>query len=795
MRFTYLRTRVARHWPHLLLTGTPGGIILATVLFALSAVSALAAPAFSVGVTHINGLPMLGFGDQPVGTTSPPQYITITNTGDTPLDLGARGPFQTGEFGFFGPGSSTFGEVLEIQGTAYFMPGSGWRIEVTYTPNGPGGDVDGVYFFSSRIPDYFYTVHCVGNGVTSNPGNGSGTGNGTGTTPDPAPAARVSPASLDFGEQPLGTTSAPQTVTITNTGTAPLTLSSLISIVALDTSNFAITSDSGGVTMAPGQSRNLSITFTPTAAGSRQASLSFDSNAAGSPHSVSLKGTGRAAPAPPSPPLPISTTVALAGFTITPSSVRGGGYYGIATGTVTLTGPAPAGGAEVKLEPVRSDPLLAQLSSSVTVPAGARSAEFPIYTNAVDSERSYTVRSVYGGVSKEATLQILPAASLKITDVRMISPSELAVSTTRNFGDAVYDVSLSMQIEGERIVVERPLGSTPAQGADPESFVIDLKAKGVDRFTKNTSFTIAASASQGGIAQAKDQRHVVILLPVVLVPGIFAGQGGDGQAQLRGLEASLKAQSAQQLLREAKLGEGYRQEGESSYPTLYTLPYDTTGASLNEGADQLEELVKSIVGATYADKVNIVGYSKGGLVSRRFVLAHPSVVRSLTMVQTPNRGSLHTQAFPPAGVLLGVSNLRPLWPWHRSSPDDPAFSLPAAYGNAELELLNSAPMPAGVEYSIIWSDAFDTPTTITDLPLPAFGYTGGDGIEPAFSQLGLLYDPNHPEPLSTLFDQGRYISAFQGIDLFTLNVPGHHFGYTDNPQVQSATFGLVWGKL
>src|SRR5213076_862677 len=71
-------------------------------------------------------------------------------------------------------------------------------------------------------------------------------------------------------------------------------------------------------------------------------------------------------------------SVSLSSLTLNPTSVIGGVQS--STGTVTLSGPAPAGGARVALSTNNG---AASVPSSVAVPAGATSATFPVNTSAV----------------------------------------------------------------------------------------------------------------------------------------------------------------------------------------------------------------------------------------------------------------------------------------------------------------------------------------------------------------------------------------------------------------------------
>ena len=83
-----------------------------------------------------------------------------------------------------------------------------------------------------------------------------------------------------------GTASAAQTVTLKNTGTGTLTIASFTT-----TGDYAQT-NTCGTSLAPGASCTIKVTFTPTAKGTRTGTLTVTSNAAGSPHKVSLTGNG-----------------------------------------------------------------------------------------------------------------------------------------------------------------------------------------------------------------------------------------------------------------------------------------------------------------------------------------------------------------------------------------------------------------------------------------------------------------------------------------------------------------------
>src|SRR5262249_1109651 len=110
------------------------------------------------------------------------------------------------------------------------------------------------------------------NGGTPNPGN---------------PQATVSPSSLDFGDQDIGTTSNSLSVTLTNTGGSDL----VVSGVSTSPSQFAA-AGLISTTVAPGKQTVYSITFSPAAAQVYSGALNFTTNS-GATTSVPLAGRGR----------------------------------------------------------------------------------------------------------------------------------------------------------------------------------------------------------------------------------------------------------------------------------------------------------------------------------------------------------------------------------------------------------------------------------------------------------------------------------------------------------------------
>jgi hypothetical protein len=100
----------------------------------------------------------------------------------------------------------------------------------------------------------------------------------------------LSPMRVDFGNQPVGTTSAPQIVTLTNHSNGSLSIFQ-VRFMGTGQKDFAQTNTCGS-SVAAGASCTFSITFTPSVAGSRTAILNIGDNGGASPQKIALSGTG-----------------------------------------------------------------------------------------------------------------------------------------------------------------------------------------------------------------------------------------------------------------------------------------------------------------------------------------------------------------------------------------------------------------------------------------------------------------------------------------------------------------------
>ncbi len=115
---------------------------------------------------------------------------------------------------------------------------------------------------------------------------GSGTGQDWATVAYVQDAAKLTPATLTFGSQTVGTTSAAQPITLTNTAETILTIKGVSA-----SGDFRETNNCPGA-LAPMDSCTIEVSFKPTAAGTRSGSLTVSDNWAGSPRVAQLTGSG-----------------------------------------------------------------------------------------------------------------------------------------------------------------------------------------------------------------------------------------------------------------------------------------------------------------------------------------------------------------------------------------------------------------------------------------------------------------------------------------------------------------------
>jgi hypothetical protein len=106
-----------------------------------------------------------------------------------------------------------------------------------------------------------------------------------------APAVGLDPAAVTFPSTAVGTAAGPVTITLTNTGTWPLTPRNTV-LRGPHAADFALLGTVDGAVLGAGEARVLGVAFTPRAEGERTASLEFEANVQAGRHRVTLTGIG-----------------------------------------------------------------------------------------------------------------------------------------------------------------------------------------------------------------------------------------------------------------------------------------------------------------------------------------------------------------------------------------------------------------------------------------------------------------------------------------------------------------------
>src|SRR5260221_5307364 len=203
-------------------------------------------------------------------------------------------------------------------------------------------------------------------------------------TPQPPPRPTLSPLTLNPTSVNGGN---PSTGTVILSGPAP----SGGTVVSLSSSNTSAATVPASMTFAAGPTR--ATVQATTMAGAHSTPVTISASYAGVTQTASLTVT----PQPPPGPT-------LASLTLNPTSVTSGSP---STGAVTLSAPAPSGGAVISLS--SSNTAVATVPASVTVPAGATSAIFTVTTSTVATSAAINVSASYAGVTQTASLTVASA--------------------------------------------------------------------------------------------------------------------------------------------------------------------------------------------------------------------------------------------------------------------------------------------------------------------------------------------------------------------------------------------------
>ena len=206
----------------------------------------------NTGVVSFSPTTPLSFRAQLVGTTSTSQSVTLTNTATTTLTISSI--TQTSkQFNM----TTTCGSSVP--------PGGNCSFTVSFQPQSKGGQ-SGIISIRDSASTKPQVIELTGVGTV----------------------VSVSPSTLNFGSQKVGTKSKPKAVIVTNTGSTALNFTS---IQISDNFEFTQTNNCG-TQIAAGASCKIAVTFAPFQTGTESGHLTITDDGGGSPQIVLLTGTG-----------------------------------------------------------------------------------------------------------------------------------------------------------------------------------------------------------------------------------------------------------------------------------------------------------------------------------------------------------------------------------------------------------------------------------------------------------------------------------------------------------------------
>jgi hypothetical protein len=339
----------------------------------------------------------LSFGTIGTGTTSSKQVV-VTNTGNAAVSISKISTTASGV------------TLTGMSAPSTLNPSQSVTLSAVFSPSASGSTSGAITIVSN-----------AGNSPLSIPVTGTAA----------APGLSISPASFNFGSIVDGQTKS-QAITITNTGTAALTIADL----AVSGAAFSVSGLATPATVAAGGTATFNVLFAPTTAGSQSGTVSISSNAPNSPNVLALSGGGTAA----------SVTMSSNPSSLTFSGVSAGSS---SSKSVTITN---SGNTSLTISQVTvnaKDFTASGMSFPVTLAAG-QNASMKVTFSPSASENitgNITVASTQGasavipvsGTGLQAGLTITPA-SASFGNVTVGSPSSQTIQLL-NSGTGTLTVS------------------------------------------------------------------------------------------------------------------------------------------------------------------------------------------------------------------------------------------------------------------------------------------------------------------------------------------------------------------
>lgn len=342
-------------------------------------------------------LSAIGFGEQPVDTTSANRTVVVTNDGGVPLNLSGVSLSGSDDDAFeaFGPGETTL------------VPGETVQVPVRVTPSDAGSTSATLAINATNDPNSAETVSLTADA----------------TAPELNVTGELN-ASGDFGNVSVGSASQ-RSLTVENTGNATLELDEPVTGGA-----FSVVSGDDAVRLAPGGTQTYVVAFAPVSASDFTGSLSIETNADSDVEDISLSGDGVTANASLSQSAVDFGRVSVGDEQTSELTIRNFGGEALQVTSVSIVGADPAAFSVSGLQPTTIGASGGNQSFNVTTSpsvTGSVSAQLEIRTN------DTTVTASLGTTGTEPNIE-LETASLDFEQTRVgdTSTATLTVSNTGN---------------------------------------------------------------------------------------------------------------------------------------------------------------------------------------------------------------------------------------------------------------------------------------------------------------------------------------------------------------------------
>ena len=316
-----------------------------------------------------------------------------------------------------------------------------------------------------------------------------------------------------------------------------------------------------------------------------------------------------------------------------------------------------------------------------------------------------------------------------IRKARMVSPTVLGIDAEIEFfhsdsQEGPRYVELKATINGKSIREKFPVTDlvSPSEIAvlewpHQDRLKIDLTKWGIAKFTGDQVFTLTGIAfSSSSSPNEESTVEVKIPLPVIIAHGYILREWWGEDSYW------LPYYNLQEFLK----GNGY-DDAESGYKNMWGQPnirFSPRNATPADIVKQMDSWIDNALGNTYAEKVNVIRVSLGGLVGRYYITEHDvSKVHKLIMVTATNEGSslfegeffinLTSSRSEAQAYLLNSNGEENLANWviptYQSLYTPDGKEVPHPFKNVFHENGYDKPAPQGVYYYSIFSAERETP--------------------------------------------------------------------------------------